>query len=924
MAKSYKVSVFAGTKVVADMAQQVKNATIEASIQVKTIKGGATSATATILRPGPAGQNRKMEDVQGWFVNGTSAEPPVATGTAWEAPAGKKNTNWWNGTAWSLGSSVPLPVTPISDEVVEGGTEATSQDAVYKHVEPTIVQTHNNYIAVKQNREEVGVDNIPLLVKGGLTLQGVEVDYTSAQPRMRTGFIQLQNQKITITTTKEMFVIVFDVSKKFKYNTFDTLGWTKTVTLDKGFGYFRIVARNVGSTAIIDADLDNSFLVTRFNEVKDSRGMFSSVYGAVPYESKTEIWKNGFPDPSTEETTTSAYAIYSSYFKNTGKQITVSVNAGYKVGVRIYRSQEANTQNLIGYYNSAQSQLFQLDDSYYLRLFVIADDHSKVINPSSFPEIGLSVTGLSANYEDFIRPAKDRAQQLVQKSFDNGYYNSNKAFVPANNRKSFLYDMGSKGGFLTFDIGSAFSFDVWVWNGVVSTEATLSRKSHSLFVKSGYQVTVNIKKSNGADFDGTENLGWSFKRVDEIKERVGFINMNAKLSKHHYNADEYGLSMDNANNSPALADLVDYVNRHGGGTIILPVGVYNFQDRIPLKSYVDLIGYGGGKSILRMVGTTKRFSLFDNLDITIKNCRYRDFTVDGYDLNPADGVYSTDMKAFNFHSVVDCDFTNLVLQGTPATGLGIDYLHGVTITNNHVIECGRLWLANGAPEMQGGSGIGIGTGVFFDENFIVSHNVVEKCGQNGIFIEDQGIFSGQTTQPARGSIIDSNTVRNGKWNGIALRGNTRIKMTNNTVYSNINGGFFADKYLRECDVSGNIFINNRYGIYAIQGDTRGSYDNSFNNNLIKASTIAGIQVDGTNSRDFDFKNNSLVDNAKGIILQGNSDNFYFDGNKIRRSTSADLDMKGTHNDLVFKNTSYRGVKTNMATFTGDTSENQLI
>jgi len=117
MAKSYKVSVIAGTKVVADMAQHVRNATIEASIQIKTVKGGATSATATILPPGPPGANRKMEDVEGWFVNGTNANPPVATGTPWEAPSGSKNTNWWDGIAgaWILGSSVPLPVTPINE-----------------------------------------------------------------------------------------------------------------------------------------------------------------------------------------------------------------------------------------------------------------------------------------------------------------------------------------------------------------------------------------------------------------------------------------------------------------------------------------------------------------------------------------------------------------------------------------------------------------------------------------------------------------------------------------------------------------------------------------------------------------------------------------------------------------------------------------
>lgn len=117
MAKSYKVTVFAGNKVVADMAQQVKNATIEASIQIKTLKGGATSATATVLAPGPAGSNRKMEDVEGWFVNGTADEVPVAVGEPWEAEAGNKNTNWWDGIAgtWSLGSSVPLPKTEVSN-----------------------------------------------------------------------------------------------------------------------------------------------------------------------------------------------------------------------------------------------------------------------------------------------------------------------------------------------------------------------------------------------------------------------------------------------------------------------------------------------------------------------------------------------------------------------------------------------------------------------------------------------------------------------------------------------------------------------------------------------------------------------------------------------------------------------------------------
>jgi|GEM_PF-2371452 len=95
---------------------------------VKAVAGGASSSAPTILRPGPTGQNRKMEKVKGWFVNGTSAEPPVATGTPWEAPADFDNTNWWDGTAklWSLGSSIPMPKQGVIDNL----TTESSQDAL--------------------------------------------------------------------------------------------------------------------------------------------------------------------------------------------------------------------------------------------------------------------------------------------------------------------------------------------------------------------------------------------------------------------------------------------------------------------------------------------------------------------------------------------------------------------------------------------------------------------------------------------------------------------------------------------------------------------------------------------------------------------------------------------------------------------------
>ncbi|WP_153848588.1 hypothetical protein [Sphingobacterium paramultivorum] len=114
MAKSYKVSVFAGTKVVADMVQQVKNSAIDASLELKPIAGGTTEATAVLLSPPnplPVSSNRKRSKAIGWYKN--------ATGPAWEAPKGFDNTNWWSYETgiWSLGSSVPLPIIPIDERL---------------------------------------------------------------------------------------------------------------------------------------------------------------------------------------------------------------------------------------------------------------------------------------------------------------------------------------------------------------------------------------------------------------------------------------------------------------------------------------------------------------------------------------------------------------------------------------------------------------------------------------------------------------------------------------------------------------------------------------------------------------------------------------------------------------------------------------
>jgi len=197
MAKSYKVSVFAGTKVVADMAQQVKNATVEASLELKPITGGATEGTAVLLpipNPLPVNSNRKRSKAIGWYKN--------ATGPAWEAPKGFDNTNWWSYETglWSLGSSVPMLNSPADGVVMPANTKATSGDTVYKSIDDfaDIPASPLSFILRAGQLEPTGPNgsvtwlcadiNLSGLSTGdkltfGLVMQGA--NFVSAQPRGR-------------------------------------------------------------------------------------------------------------------------------------------------------------------------------------------------------------------------------------------------------------------------------------------------------------------------------------------------------------------------------------------------------------------------------------------------------------------------------------------------------------------------------------------------------------------------------------------------------------------------------------------------------------------------------------------------------------------------------------------------------------------
>ena len=284
-----------------------------------------------------------------------------------------------------------------------------------------------------------------------------------------------------------------------------------------------------------------------------------------------------------------------------------------------------------------------------------------------------------------------------------------------------------------------------------------------------------------------------------------------------YEAAEYFVAPQMWDNSQRLQALVDKVHSEGGGTIQLASGQYIFRSTIHWRSKVCLQGVSVQSTILKMIGTSN-WSLFMGESTkqgdfpAIESVRFEHFTVDGYDMKPTS--YSTDCKAFNIRPLTDAVFDDLVLRGTPATSLGVDFLNRVLINNVRVIEGGRNWTEG----KGGGSGIGIGLRGYEDENFIITNCICVGCGNNGIFVEDQSRFGNgangrQPMTEGKGQIIRGNIVKNGRNHGISIQGARHISVLDNLSYGNAGAGFYGNYFMSDVLISGNQLLDNRWGIY---------------------------------------------------------------------------------------------------------------
>lgn len=392
-----------------------------------------------------------------------------------------------------------------------------------------------------------------------------------------------------------------------------------------------------------------------------------------------------------------------------------------------------------------------------------------------------------------------------------------------------------------------------------------------------------------------------FETVETLNKNVeaNFLKMRDALGMYH-NVLDYGITQDADDNSLKFQQMVDELSQNGGGTIYVPIGTYKFDTSngqyiegtggckccIKAKSNVSIVGESLTDSVFKMTGhSSQGVCMFGYNSATnktpIEGCTYRNFTVNGEECTI--DTYSSDGKAFFYQYVKNSVWRDLRLIGTPATSLGIDFLDNVVIDSIYCYESGRIHADNS----PGGAGVGIGTGAWENENFIVRNCICDNCGHFGIFLEDQHIFGDaahRTPTYPKGAIIANNICRNGRNYGFGVRGGQHVIFEGNEAYENANGGFFSDYQNKSIVIQNNLIRDNTGNGICLGNEKPGILETSFENVTIKDNVVIGNKTGiniGQKTTNLNLIDNIVRDNTvKDIIVSATQTSCYISGNLV--------------------------------------------
>ena len=226
-------------------------------------------------------------------------------------------------------------------------------------------------------------------------------------------------------------------------------------------------------------------------------------------------------------------------------------------------------------------------------------------------------------------------------------------------------------------------------------------------------------------------LGWWIDKVLYVSDGSLVVNVR------DYGATGNGITDDAKAIQAAVAAVTGT-----GGTVYFPPGTYTVGTAIVPANNVALIGSGVGSAIIAPAGSVSAVRGSATKTSPLTRFTMAHLTIDGMKQGPSFGV---GIKGVFCQYLAQCQFEDLIIQNCVATGLGIDFLtQGTVIHAVRAIGNGRLNRGGGSG--GGSSGIGIGTGQYPVEDFVISDCYAANNGRYGIFVESQ---TGQTSYGMR-------------------------------------------------------------------------------------------------------------------------------------------------------------------------------
>ncbi len=343
-------------------------------------------------------------------------------------------------------------------------------------------------------------------------------------------------------------------------------------------------------------------------------------------------------------------------------------------------------------------------------------------------------------------------------------------------------------------------------------------------------------------------------------------------------ANKHGVKADGVTDDAAAWQAV--VNTAGPGSVITWTGRSILKEAIHWRTGISLHGRGRGKSVLATVDTTgtKYFSAiqwvpYDGASAAnpLTDCTFRDFEIDGSGLTGT--AYNISAKGIFAQWLIRCQFLNLYIHDTIATGLGTDFMPECVIDGVLAERCGR----NHAGDAGGGAGVGIGMGAWEEESVTITNCHALDNGNWGIFVEYQETeaFRG------RGARI-VNCTATGNRIGIGDRGTAGTIISGNVVHHNELDGINVSFGARDGIVSTNLTYQNARDGIGFNNDVRNPY--TVTKNRAFDNALRGINVANTN---LPFSGLTVTDNEvyrnglHGIAIASSSGGSYTNPNISR-------------------------------------------